>query len=215
MKIADKIQAEKFRFKGEQPVSQTHLKKEKFLILICGLPSTGKTTLAKKLARGLSQYILISQNEIRRKMGMRRMPKTQERVLRAIDRRTAQHLLAGQGVIFESVNRYSFRRHQMYGVASGCSRRVITLEIVCSEEMAKKRMRERPDGDKLLSDPKDPAVYDKLKELWENIEVDFKYPGEDHVAYWQFDSEKKELKKIIPRKGMGKVFWQIKKISRS
>lgn len=190
------------------------LKKEKFLILICGLPSTGKTTLAKKMAGPLG-YVLISQNEIRRKMGMKRMPKAQEAVLRAIDRLTARHLRANRGVIFESVNRHSFRRHQMYGVASACGCRVITLEIVCSEETAKKRMRERPAGDELLSDPKDPAVYDKLKALWEKVIVDFKFPGEDHVAYLQFDSEKNELGKVIPRKGMREIFSQIKKITRS
>ena len=189
--------------------------KEKFLILICGLPSTGKTTIARKLSEKLSKYILISQNEIRRSMGMKRMPKTQEKVLRTIDFLTADRLRADYGVIFESVNRWSFRRQQIYGVASACRRRVITLEIVCPEEVAKKRMRERPDGVEMLSDPKDVAVYDRLKALWENIEVDFKYPGEDHVAYIQFDSNKNTLKKVIPRKGMREIFNQIEKILRS
>lgn len=190
-------------------------KKEVFLLLICGLPSTGKTTLAVKLAKKLDQYILISQNEIRQKMNMKRMPKTQEKVLRAIDRLAADRLRAGQGVIFESVNRFSFRRHQMYGVASACSRRVITLEIVCSEETAKKRMSKRPKGNKLLSDPRDPAIYDKLKAQWEDVKIDFKHPGEDHVAYIQFDSEKNKFKKVIPRKGMQETFSQIRKILKS
>lgn len=193
-------------------MSKNKSRREKFLILICGLPSTGKTTLAQKLSEKLRNYILISQNEIRRQMGIKRMPKNQEKVLRTIDRLTAKHLMADYGVIFESVNRYSFRRHQMYGVASACGSRVVALEIICPEEEAKKKMRERPKGDKLLSDPKDPAVYDRLKALWENIEIDFKYPGEDHVAYVQFDSKNKKIKKIIPRKGMQEIFRQIKKI---
>lgn len=186
------------------------LNKERFLILICGLPGTGKTTIAQKLADNLDQYVLVNQNEIRRQMGIKRMPKTQEAVLRKIDRLTATHLRDGQGVIFDSVNRHSFRRHQMYGVASGCGHRVITLEVVCSEEIAKNRIRQRPSGDGLLSDPNDPKVYDRLKALWENVEIDFKYPGEDHVAYLQFDSDKNELKEIIPRKNMKAVTRQIK-----
>jgi predicted kinase len=191
---------------------QKKLEKEKFLILICGLPGTGKTTIAKKLAERLTQYALISQNDVRRKMGIKRMPKTQEKVLRAIDRITADYLRADRGVIFESVNRCSFRRHQMYGVASCCGRRVITMDIVCPEEISKDRMLKRPKSDKLLSDPNDPDVYDRLKAAWENVEIDFRLPGEDHVAYIQFDSEKNELKKIIPRRGMRMIFHQIENI---
>ena len=196
-------------------MKKNDLKEERFLILICGLPGTGKTTAAQKLAKELRQYVLISQNEVRRKMGMRRMPKFQEKVLRLIDRLTAKHLRNHRGIIFDSVNRYVFRRHQMYGVASSCGRRVITLEMICSEKVAKKRMHQRPKEGKLLADSKDPAIYDKLKSLWEEVMIDFKYPGEDHVAYLQFDSEKNELKKVLPRKGMRKTFNQIEKILRS
>ena len=189
--------------------------KERFLILICGLPSTGKTTIAKKLANQLDRHVLISQNEIRRKMGIKRMPKTQENVLRTIDRLTAKYLLSGTGVVSESVNRHTFRRQQIYGVASACGRRVIVLEILCPEDVAKESIIKRPEGDNLISDPNDPGVYDRLKAMWEDVEIDFKFPGEDHVAYLQFDSEKKQLKKIISRQGMREILNQIEKILRT
>lgn len=187
--------------------------KEKLLIMICGLPGTGKTTIARKLANAFKgQYLLIEQNAIRRQLGLRKMPKTQEITLRTIDRMTARQLLAGKGVIFESVNRHSFRRHQMYGVASGCGKRVITLEVVCGEATAKQRMLARPKSDGLLSDPTDPTIYDRLKTLWEDVTLDFKFPGQDHVAYLQFNSETKILNKIIPRPGMGKMIRFIRMI---
>ena len=136
-------------------------------------------------------------------MGMKRMTKTQEKVLRAVDCLIARGLGSGQGVISESVNRHSFRRQQIYGVASALGRRVIVLEIVCSEETAKERILSRPRKDGLVSDPNDPAVYNKSKSFWEDVEIDFKFPGEDHVAYLQFDSEKNKLRRIITRRGIG------------
>lgn len=193
-------------------MSHTLSNKEKFLIVICGLPGTGKTTSAKKLSEQLSGYVLIDQNNVRREHGMKRMPKTQDAVLRDIDRRTAYYLRKGKGVIFESGNRYSFRRHQMYGVASSCGARVVTLEIVCSEKMSKKRIKSRVSGDGLLSDPTDVKVYDRLKKLWEDVMIDFKYPGEDHVSYVQFNTETEKLIPKVVQKGMRQFLVVIGKI---
>jgi predicted kinase len=175
---------------------------EPYLILMAGLPGTGKTTVARCLRDNLSGYELISQNEIRRQQGIREMPETQEDTLRLIDRMTAGHLMDGAGVIFDSVNRYLFRRHQMYGIASGCGKQVLTLECVCSEREAKQRLVSRPDGDEWLSDPKDPAVYDRLLAGWQDILLDFEYPGEDHVSYVSFDSEDLKLHRHVISAGM-------------
>jgi predicted kinase len=175
---------------------------EQHLILMAGLPGTGKTTVARRLHAGLSGYELISQNEIRRQQRMREMPEMQEDTLRLIDRLTARYLWDGRGVIFDSVNRYLFRRHQMYGIASGCGRRVLTLECVCSEREAKRRMQARPEGDEWLSDPRDPAVYDRLQAGWQDIALDFEFPGEDHVSYLSFDSEALKLRRHVIGAGM-------------
>ena len=120
---------------------------DKYLILFCGLPGTGKSTIAKRLSAHLKDYMIIDQNEVRRAHGYRKMPKTFDPVLREIDRLAARLLCSGKGVIFDSVNRCNSRRQQMYGVASCSSARVITLEVVCSEDTAKKRMSGRPAGD--------------------------------------------------------------------
>lgn len=184
---------------------------EKFLVLLCGLPGTGKTVVAHALQKTFPDYAVIEQNEIRRKQGMKRMPKSQDPILREIDQQVAEHLKNGRGVIVDSVHRYSFRRHQLYGVASSCRVRVLTLEIVCGEKTAKQRIYNRKSSDGLLSDPNNPFIYDRLKNLWENVMVDFRYPGEDHVGYVQFDSEKNEFKKYVVQKGMHPFIQKIKK----
>jgi predicted kinase len=171
------------------------------LIVVAGLPGTGKTTTANKLSSTLG-YVLVDQNEIRRKLGMKNFPtpKEQEPVLREMDRLIAENLLAGKGVVVESAHTRAFRRHQLYGIASACGAGALTVECVCSEELAKKRMGERGAGDELVSDPGDWRVYDKIKDKWEDIEDDFK-TGEQqgHVSHLKFDSEKGRVEGVDER----------------
>lgn len=176
----------------------------KWLIVVCGLPGTGKTESSKKLAKLLPSLVCISQNEVRREFGMKRMPKTQDAVLRKIDQRIAAYLMSGKSVVFDSVNRYLFRRQQLYGIASCLDARVITLEMICPEEVAKERMMHRPLADGLLSDSSDPKVYDKMKTEWDDVMMDFKHPGVDHVSYIKFDSHVGEMLRIIQRSGSKK-----------
>src|SRR3989344_73376 len=185
------------------------------LILLAGLPGTGKKTTAARLLSELEDYIIIDQNQIRREIGMKRMPKTQEEVLRKIDKITLKALLEDKGVIVESVNRYSFRRHQVYGIASGCNKKVLTIETICSEELSKKRLRERSKGDKFISDPRDTRVYDKLKISWEDIlKFDYKYPGEDHVSYIKFNTTpgRQKVYRIVNGYHMKKFIDKVEKV---
>lgn len=192
-------------------MSSGHRFRDVYLILLCGLPGTGKSTVAKRLCEYLKNYTLIDQNKIRRKCGYKKMPKTFDHVLREIDRLTAENLNSGRGVIFDSVNRRTSRRQQMYGVASCCNSRVVTLEIVCSEDVAKHRIATRPKGDGFLSDPNDTAVYDRLKNDSDAVDMDFLHPGQDHVSHIQFDSEQNQLVRKIVRKGTSRFISEIEK----
>lgn len=183
-----------------------------WLIVVCGLPGTGKTESSKKLAKFWPSLKCISQNEVRREFGMKRMPKTQDAVLREIDRRIASFLLSGKSVVFDSVNRYQFRRQQLYGIASCLGARVITLEMICPEKVAKERMMSRPSGDGLVSDASDPKVYDKMELEWEDVMMDFRRPGVDHVSYIKFDSHIGEILRIIQRSGTKKFIKTIGRI---
>lgn len=177
------------------------MESHRWLIVLCGLPGTGKTEASKKLARYLLWLKYISQNDIRREFGMKKMPKTQDAVLREIDCRTGEYLRNDIGVVFDSVNRYLFRRQQMYGVASCSKARVITLEVVCPEKVAKKRIMCRPPADGLVSDSNDPKVYDKLKSEWEDVMADFKRFGSNHVSYIRYDSCANQIERVLERRG--------------
>ena len=185
---------------------------EKTLIVICGLPGSGKTTLTKKLSAGLKDYVVIDQNEVRRKHGMKRMPKRQGNINNEINCMIAKYLNNDRGVIFDSINKMMHRRHQLYGIASSCKKRVVVIETVCSECVAKDRMRARPNSDGLLSDPNDTKVYDRSKDFWEDVQLDYVNADISFVAYLQFNSEKNEVKEIIAQRGMGQITKSIRTI---
>lgn len=158
-----------------------------YLIVMAGLPGAGKTTTGKLLAEKLG-YEFISQNDVRREYGMKEMPESQSRLQRDIDKRIANLLQEGSGVVMDAAHRYGGRRHQLYGIASGLGKDVVVVEPTASEETAKKRMTERPEGDGLLVDARDPSVYDKVKAGWEPVGEEF-MDYSDHVSYVVYDTE--------------------------
>ena len=183
-----------------------------YLILIAGLPGTGKQTSAEKLAENLENYVLIDQNEFRREAGMKKMPQKQDDINRRIDRETADYLNQKKGVIILAGHRQICRRNQLYGVASCCGANVIALECVCSEAEAKRRMKKRPDSDGLVSKPNDPKVYDRIKNLWEDINIDFKYPGQDFISYITYNTEENRIYKNKVTPGVGKFIDETERI---
>ena len=183
------------------------------LILIAGLPATGKTTTATKLESNLENYVLIDQNEMRREAGMRKMPQNQDKILHKVDLMIASYLNNGKGVIVESGHRYLFRRQQLCGIASSCDTNVLILECICSEEESKERIRRRPVSDGLISDPNSARVYDRISKLWEPIDLDFRYPGVDYfVSHMTYNTEELSVdaKRIV--KGNNNFVQEVKDI---
>ena len=177
---------------------------ENYLIVVAGLPGTGKSTTARRLGKSLDNYELIEQNEIRRKMDYRSMPspKEQEPVLEEINRLVQICLNNGKGVVVESAHSRAYRRHQLYGIASSCGAEAVALGCVCSEELSRRRIESRDEGDELISDPTDFEVYSRIKQKWENIEWDFlRGEQQGHVSHIRYDSEGNKIDRILVRRG--------------
>ncbi len=183
-----------------------------YMILIAGLPGTGKQTSAERLTRNLENYVLIDQNVLRREAGMKKMPQKQDEINRKIDRMCASYLNKGSGVIVLAGHRQVCRRNQLYGVASCCGTNVVTLECVCSEVEAKRRMVTRPKSDGLISKPNDPKVYDRIKRLWEDINIDFRFPGQDFISYIMYNTKENRIYKNKITIGLGKFIKKIERI---
>jgi len=189
------------------------------LILLCGLPGVGKTLATAKLMKELTDFVLIDQNQIRRDLKYTTSPviihddpRFKDRDIQATDKMLRYAFQTGKGVVYDSVNRLNSRRHQLYGIASSWEAQVIVLEIVCPEEISKSRIRTRPDGDGLLSDPNDPAIYDKVKIGWDSVEEDFKDMILSHVSHIRYDSYENKLVMVIKRKESENMISQINAI---
>jgi predicted kinase len=171
-----------------------------FLVLMTGLPGTGKSRASEKLAESLG-YNLICQNDVRRDFGMKKMPmrnglEHQGPVLREVDKRIFYSLNKGQGIIVDASHRFEIRRQQIHGIASALGKDVLIVEAKCSEEEAKKRMRARDKSDGLVVDANKTSVYDRHKEQWEDLEKAFTDVSVmSHVSHIVFDSEKNEIER--------------------
>src|SRR3989344_856043 len=149
---------------------------EKLLIIICGLPGTGKTTLAGLLARSLKDYALVDQNKIRRRRGIKKIPPRgpgADKATCLVDQTIANFFIKNNGVIVDGGHKYRTRRHQLYGIASCFGKSALVIETICPEDLAKIRILSRPSGDELLSDPNNPSAYDKIRKSWEDVGGDY------------------------------------------
>lgn len=118
------------------------------LIVLGGLPATGKTTIARELARqlGALHVRIDSIEQALREHGMagRSMDDTGYQVAYAI---AADNLGIGRTVIADSVNPLPVTRDAWVGVAQRTGARVVEIEVICSDvnEHRKRAESRRPD----------------------------------------------------------------------
>ncbi|MEM1658442.1 MAG: AAA family ATPase [Candidatus Jordarchaeales archaeon] len=109
----------------------------KFLVVLCGLPSSGKTTLATHLALAMEHsgipVAVVGSDDFRRMMPIyrERFPPEREPVVRELTLQTIRLLLkTGVSVISDDTNYYSSVRHKLVELArqTGAAYAIIAVE---------------------------------------------------------------------------------------
>ncbi len=139
------------------------------LVVISGLPGTGKTTVSKEIANQLKAEVL-STDRIRKKMSNK--PEYTQKRKRSVYRemfQQAQDLLSkDENVILDATFFKKEWRDQAFKIgkkAKGC---VFLIKIVCPEDTVKKRIHERYKNRADYSDA-DYRVYKMIKNKFESI----------------------------------------------
>jgi hypothetical protein len=154
------------------------------LIIICGLPGSGKTTLARALSKRLSASH-ISSDLIRKEM----FPKPayseaeKEAVYMEMRKRVKKTLSEGIGVVVDATFYKKRQREYFVAVARECGARNALILCVLEEQAVESRLAKRKQGG--VSDA-DYKVYLKLKKEFEpiakeHLEIDSALPVRERI----------------------------------
>lgn len=154
------------------------------LILICGLPGTGKSTIANALARKIGATVLRT-DEIRKKLfeDPRYSDEEKELVYRVIFL-IAEHLLRNRcNVIIDGTFYKRAIRKRIYEIAENTKSRLEVVECVAPEYLIKRRTES---GRKRALSEADYEIYKKIKDEFEPIErkhivIDTSRPPEQNL----------------------------------
>jgi predicted kinase len=139
------------------------------LVVVTGLPATGKSTIARNLAKRLHGTFL-STDLIRKKLLYRpRYTKEEKELIYAIMLLVARYLLlSGVTVILDGTFYKRSLRKRVYAVAARTKSNLKIIESACPEHVIRRRMKRRARRKRNLSDA-DYDVYKKVAAQFEPI----------------------------------------------
>lgn len=135
------------------------------LLLIAGLPGTGKTTVARAFAALIGATHLNS-DVLRRELGMmgHYNPEDKEQVYKTLLDRARQALLRGESVVVDSTFYKERIRAPFVDLAEECGAPLYWVEIQAEEQTLRERLSHpRPDSEA------DFAVYEKVRDAFEQL----------------------------------------------
>lgn len=137
------------------------------LILIAGLPGSGKTTLARAIAKkyGASHF---NSDQLRREMGLwgSYRPEDKARVYEELLRRSRQALSEGKPVVVDSTFYKASLRKTFEELAAACGQKPMWVFATAPDTVLRKRVsKPRPDSEA------DESVLEKIKAAYEPLEM--------------------------------------------
>lgn len=137
------------------------------LILVMGLPGSGKTTFASAFAKEIGA-VHLNTDRIRRELDLRGQydPDSKRRVYQCLLKRAADLLAAGRKVVLDATFHRSRQRQEAGALASKRHLPVYWIELTAAEQAIRDRVsRQRPDSEA------DWEVYLQLKRTHEPLEI--------------------------------------------
>jgi hypothetical protein len=144
------------------------MKKRTSLILVCGLPGTGKSTVAKHIAKD-SRAVFLS-TDVTRKRLLKKPAYSQEEkemVYGLLFEKADNFLKASRKVVLDGTFYKEELRERARKIAEKNRSTFAIVEVVCSEKIVKYRLEERAKT-KSISDA-DFRVYKKIRQHFEPI----------------------------------------------
>lgn len=150
------------------------------LVLVCGLPATGKSNLARSLTRKMKAQIL-NTDIVRKELFEKPAYSDEEKELvYDVTFLIARYLLTNRRNVIIDGTFYKKRlRDRMREIARNVGTRFKIVECICPEDVIRKRMVRRAERKVTLSDA-DLEVYEKIKAEFEPIEEDHIVVHTDH-----------------------------------
>lgn len=162
------------------------------LVLVCGLPATGKSNLARSLTRKMKAQIL-NTDIVRKELFEKPAYSDEEKELvYDVTFLIARYLLTNRRNVIIDGTFYKKRlRDRMREIARDVGTRFKIVECICPEDVIRKRMVRRAERKVTLSDA-DLEVYEKIKAEFEPIE-------EDHIVVHTDRYYKENLEYVLKK----------------
>lgn len=142
------------------------------LLVMVGLPGTGKSYLVEELAKTLP-LVVITTDEVRRFLPEQPTYTPSENVFiyEVCHALTAIRLARGQRVIFDGTNYVAAQRQKLYGIAQQQQAALAVCHVQVSKQVARQRLEHRISGQRRDTDMSeaDWAVYQWMVEAQEPI----------------------------------------------